>query len=146
MRFEFWQRWLLVGSILIALFGLGMALLSSTPLFNVFNRQINPVFWGVTILPPEAVHFQAWIYGVLGATMLGWGINLAFLAHIPFRRREAWAWWAVAVGMGSWYVVDTGLSLAFGVTFNALFNTVLLVLIGGLPLIFTYRALQGASA
>ena len=48
--------------------------------------------------------------------------------------------------MGGWYVVDTSASLAFGVTFNAVFNTVLLVLIGGLPLIFTYRTITGAAA
>jgi hypothetical protein len=146
MRFAFWQRWLLIGSILTALFGLGMALLSATPLFDVFNRLIDPAFWGESALPAEAIQFRGWAYALLGATMMGWGITLAFLAHYPFRRREAWAWWAVAVGMGGWYVVDTSASLAFGVTFNAVFNTVLLVLIGGLPLIFTYRTMTGAAS
>ena len=146
MRFEFWQRWLLVGCILTALFGLGMALLSATPLFDVFNDLIDPVFWGDSTLPAEAIQFRGWAYALLGATMLGWGITLAYLAHVPFRRRERWAWWAVALGMGSWYVIDTSASLAFGVTFNALFNTALLVLIGGLPLIFTYREMRGAAS
>lgn len=146
MGYEFWRRWLLAGSILTALFGLGMALLNPTPLFDVFHNLIDPVFWGTASLPPEAIAFRGWAYALLGAAMLGWGITLAFLAYFPFRRRERWAWWAVAAGMGGWYVVDTGLSLAFGVTFNALFNTVLLVLIGGLPLIFTYRHLSPRPA
>lgn len=145
MRFEFWQRWLLVCSILIALFGLGMALLCTTPLFDVFDSQVNPVFWDSAAAPEQAARFQGWVYGVLGATMMGWGITIAFLAHHPFRRRERWAWTATAAALGAWFVLDTSLSLAFGVVFNAVFNTVLIVLVGVLPLAFTYRAMRQAG-
>jgi len=47
----------------------------------LFNRQINPVFWQTPDAPEFVAAFQAWVYGVLGATMSGWGICLAFMAH-----------------------------------------------------------------
>jgi tellurite resistance protein TehA-like permease len=42
----FWQKWLLVVGIIIAIFGILMTFLSGTPLFDLFNRQIDPAFWG----------------------------------------------------------------------------------------------------
>ena len=137
-RFTFWQRWLLVLSLIIVAFGLGMAILNSTALFDLLNRQVDPVFWGVRSIPKEALAFRGWVYGVLGSTMAGWGVFFVFLARIPFRRQEKWAWYCLALGILVWYIPDTTISLLFGVTFNAIFNTILLVLVA-LPLIYTRK-------
>jgi hypothetical protein len=139
--FQFWQRWLLAWSAYIIVFGLGMALLNRAPFFDLFNRQIDPAFWGSQPLPAQALAFRGWAYGVMGATMAGWGVFFAWLAHSPFRRRERWAWSCTGLGLLVWYVPDTAISLAYGVVFNAIFNSVFLVLIG-LPLIFTRRDFQ----
>jgi hypothetical protein len=40
-----------------------------------------------------------------------------------------------------WYVLDTGFSLFYGVNFNALFNTALLILFA-IPLAFTHKAFK----
>jgi hypothetical protein len=138
MKFLFWQRWMLALSIAIVAFGLAMALLNSTLVFNLLNRQVDPAFWGDQPLPAQALAFRAWVYGVLGATMAGWGVFFIFLAHIPFRRQEKWAWYCFAAGLLVWYVPDTIISLAAGVFFNAIFNTALLVLVA-LPLFFTWK-------
>lgn len=137
--FSFWQRWLLVVSLVIVAFGLLLALFNQTPVFDfLFNNQINPVFWGTEPLAAQAVMFQKWIYGVLGATVTGWGVAIAFIAHHPFRRKERWAWNCLATGMLVWFIADTSISLYFKVVFNAAFNILLLVAIF-LPLLFTRR-------
>jgi hypothetical protein len=136
--FTFWQRWLFILSLIIIAFGLGMAVLNSTPLFDLLNRQVDPIFWGAQSLPQEALAFRGWAYGVLGATMAGWGVFIAFLAQSPFRRRERWAWNCTALGMLVWYLPDTTISLASGVIFNAVLNTVLLALVA-LPLFFARK-------
>lgn len=135
-KFSFWQRWLFVFSLIVVVFGMGMALLNRTPLFAVFDSQINLIFWGANFLPLGVNEFQGFVYGVLGATMAGWGVFLAFIVRYPFRARERWAWSALALGLSLWYVTDTSISLYFGVVFNAIFNTVLFIL-AVLPLIFT---------
>ena len=139
--FTFWQRWLFVFSLVVIIFGMGIALLNRTALFAVFNSQVDPVFWGVDPLPTGVDQFQGWTYGVLGAAMAGWGVTLAFIAQAPFRNREKWAWNALALGLSLWYVTDTTLSLYFGVVFNAIFNTVIFIL-ALLPLLFTRREFQ----
>jgi len=137
--FKFWQRWLLVLSIVIVLFGLGMALLNNTPIFDILNHQIDPVFWDDQPIPSQAIAFRSWVYGVSGAVMAGWGVFFIFLAHFPFQRKEKWAWYCLLVGTLVWYVPDTFISLASGVILNAIINTALLALLI-LPLLFTHKA------
>jgi hypothetical protein len=136
--FDFWQKWLFVVSLAIFLFGVGMALFSGTPLFDVFHRQIDPAFWQTTPDETNIRLFQGWVYGVWGATLAGWGVFLAFIAAFPFRAREKWAWNCMAVGLMVWFMLDTGVSLAYGVVFNVVVNTILLIL-AGLPVASTLK-------
>lgn len=140
--FSFWQKWLVGIASLLILLGLDMVFFHNTPLFDaLFNRQIDHVFWG-TAVPASAFQlFQGWIYGVLGATSVGWGIFIIFIAQVPFRQRQSWAWACMAWGIGSWFVLDTAVSLFYHVTFNALFNTFFFIL-AILPLIFTRSDFQ----
>ena len=143
-RFDVWHRWLSILGVVIVVFGLGMSLLGGTAVFDLLNHQVDPVFWGAQPVPAQALAFRGWIYGVTGATMAGWGVFIVFLVRHAFARREAWAWNCLALGMLVWYVPDTAMSLAFGVTFNAAFNTVLLAAVA-LPLAFTRHEFLGAS-
>ena len=137
-HFNFWQKWLLVVSVAIAGFGVLLACLSGTPLFDLFSRQIDPVFWGPGTPLQGLGPFQNWIYGLWGATIAGWGIFLTFIVHYPFRHKEKWAWNCLVLGLAVWFLLDTGLSLIYRVYFNVGFNTALLIL-AGLPVGFTRK-------
>lgn len=134
--FSFWQKWLFVVAIVVAIFGTAMALISGTPLFGLFNRQIDSAFWGSNPVGESAGQFQQWVYGILGATIAGWGVFIAFVAHYPFRKKEEWAWNCILLGLLLWFVLDTTLSAVYRVYFNVVFNTALLVLVM-LPIVFT---------
>ena len=135
--FIFWQRWLLVFAVLLILFGVGMVFFNTTSIFDIFfNDNINPAFWGSGDPDPTALKFQSWVYGLLGATIAGWGIFIFFLVKNPFAQREKWAWTCIFWGLLLWYVLDTGASIYHGVLFNALFNTAIF-LVALIPLLFT---------
>ena len=135
--FIFWQRWLLVFAVLLILFGVGMVFFNTTSVFDaLFNDNINPAFWGSDGPDPTALRFQSWAYGLLGATIAGWGVIIFFLVKIPFAQREKWAWNAFFWGLLLWYVLDTGASIYYGVLFNAAFNTAIF-LVALIPLLFT---------
>lgn len=135
-NFSFWQKWIFIVGLMTIAFGLFMAVFSGN--LGLFNNQINSVFWSDGNIPAGVKAFQGWIYGVLGATMAGWGVFSTFIAHYPFRQKEKWSWNCVATGLLLWYVVDTIISVSYGVYFNAVFNTVLMVFFI-LPLIFTRK-------
>jgi hypothetical protein len=137
-KFFFWQRWLFVVGLGIAAFGILMAFLSGTPIFDLFNRQIDPAFWGTGSSLDSIRPFQQWVYGIWGATIAGWGVFVTFVAHYPFRNKEKWAWNCLVLGLLVWFVLDTVLSIFHKVYFNVAFNTTLLIL-AGLPAIFTRK-------
>ena len=83
MNFEFWQKWLLVSGIIVSIFGISMVLNINS---ERFNSLIDPVFWGNETLNTQVRNFQQWIYGVLGATMVGFGILITFIAAVPFKK------------------------------------------------------------
>ncbi|MFQ6116111.1 MAG: hypothetical protein ACE5NG_18780 [bacterium] len=139
--FWFWQRWLFGIGLIISFFGIMMALFSGTLLFDWMNRQIDPVFWSAREMTEEIETFKQWIYGVLGATMAGWGIFLGFIVYYPFKRKEKWAWYCLASDLVVWFPLDIGISLHLKVYFNAAFNTLIFTL-AILPLIFTRKSFQ----
>ncbi len=141
-NFSFWQRWLFVVGAIITIFGALMAKLSGAHVFDLFNRQIDPAFWGASAVGASAKEFQQWVYGVWGATIAGWGAFMAFIAHYPFAKKERWAWNCIVTGLAIWFVLDTTLSIYHRVYFNAAFNAVLLIL-AGLPLAVTRRHFSG---
>lgn len=128
-RARLWRTWLTVVGIGLAVFGTGMALLARTPLFEPLHRLIDPAFWSAGPPDPGSVEFRAWAYGVWGATLAGWGIVVAFLAREAFGRAEPWAWRALALGTGLWFVLDTSVSAVHGVGANVVINVVVLAVV-----------------
>lgn len=136
MSVETSRRWLVGVGLLVTGFGAVMALASGTPLFDLFNRWVDPAFWSDGPVDPGTVDFQAWVYGAWGATLAGWGLVVTLLAREAFGRGERWAWWALASGVSVWFALDTTISLIHGVIFNVALNVVLFVLIT-VPLVAT---------
>lgn len=66
--------------------------------------------------------YTTFIFGVLGAVIIGWMVLTLVVARGPLRCRERWAWNAVASSIGLWFLVDTGFSLGVGQIEHAIFN------------------------
>ena len=115
-----------------------MVLASGTPLFDLFNRQIDPTFWGASAVGDSVKRFQQWLYGVWGATIAGWGVFVTFIARYAFAKKERWAWHCLLTGLAVWFVLDTGISFVYQVYFNVAFNTAIFIL-AMLPLVFTHK-------
>ena len=77
--------------------------------------------------------YVLFIYGVLGAVLAGWMVTVAGIAAGPLRSGERWACPVLAISLGTWFALDTGLSLAVGFWQHAVFNLFFLTCLG-LPL------------
>ncbi len=138
-NFNFWQKFLLIVSGILTLMGLFISLFNQTSLFDIlFNKNINPSFFNDNSISSNFIQFQSWIYGVLGATIFGWGIFIFFITNNAFKNKQKWAWNCIMIGICSWYFIDTSISVYFNIIFNVFFNTVLLLAVL-VPLLFTKK-------
>jgi ABC-type multidrug transport system fused ATPase/permease subunit len=134
MSNAFWSKVLLAVIVATLVFGLSLVYLPQImqPIFNmiIFNTTESP-------FDPEAARYITFVFGVLGAVMVGWTIALIFLA----RRGGREAWQAITVSVVVWYVIDTIFSIYSGYAANAVLNTVVLAAFA-VPLFMIYRGLQ----
>jgi hypothetical protein len=130
-------------SLMIVLLGLFIALLNGTSLFKPFGDQFDQAFWPSGGMTDQDRQFQQWVYGVVGATMVGWGLFMFLILKNAFPKREKWAWNGILFGVFAWYVIDTGISGYHGVGANVLLNTAILLLVL-IPLMATRKAMTKA--
>lgn len=90
------------------------------------------------IVEEPARSYVFFLYGVLGSVLIGWMALVAAVAAGPLRDGSRWAGRALAFSLGSWFVVDTGLSLVLGEGQHALFNVGFLAALG-LPMLMWHR-------
>ncbi len=136
--FSFWHRWLLLVSILFCLVGLAIACLPDSPFLDLWNTKVEDRFHpgGTT---PEIMHLRNFLLAPLGATIAGFYILQSFIVFGPFKRREPWAWWAVALATFGWFLIDSARSLQHEAGFNVMIiNSPTLILVA-LPLGATWR-------
>ncbi|MCA9985195.1 MAG: hypothetical protein KDE59_12900 [Anaerolineales bacterium] len=138
---SFWINWLLVATAGVTLFGLAFVLLP-----DVMQRLFNWLLFGQTASPfaADVNAYLTFVYGVLGAVMVGWSLCLFYLIHNPLRRGERGGWLALALSLAVWYAIDTPFSLATGNPGNAALNT-LFLLIFAIPIVANVRLLWTAK-
>jgi hypothetical protein len=122
---SFWWKWFLAASALVMLFGVLMVFFNNTLLEPIGRDNYNSFFEDEPFeaLSFDELRFQNWVFGVIGTVTIGWGVILFFVVYHPLKRREQWAWNALAVSIIVWFVLDTGVSLYHGVVLNAIANT-----------------------
>ena len=135
--FKFCYYWLLVVNWLITFFGLGLIIITHSTLINVINKPVLEAF-KLSSNVFEAQKIINWLYCVLGATMAGWGAFIWFVLKNAFAKKETWAWFAVLISMGIWFVPDTLISAICNVYFNVVVNSLILIFIV-MPLSFVYH-------
>jgi len=124
--FHFWRKWLMVVILVMGLFGLVIVVWGPLALPNFFGMALYSPFMGDGMPPLQLNQFDSWIFGVLGATIIGWTVTMGFIVAVPFGRREPWSWWCILVSLLAWYIPDTGISAYHGNLANVMFNTVAL--------------------
>jgi hypothetical protein len=124
-----WDRWLLVATAGVAIYALALVVAGGFVGDQVFDRLgFGPADGDIADGNPR--DYVIFVYGVLGAVIIGWTASLVAIVRGPLRRREAWAWWALAGAVGVWFLVDTTLSPVLGYVGHALFNIGFVVILG----------------
>lgn len=134
---RFWWWWLLIVTDGVILFSLALIVLPEAMLrfFNVLFFSTNE---GSSLFGVFEADYLIFIYSVLGAVMIGWATTMFFVLMGSFKRGEKEGWYALAVSLTVWFVVDCTVSVLNGFTPNAFFNLIFYVLYA-IPLAATYK-------
>jgi hypothetical protein len=138
-RFNFWQKWLFYSSVIFALSGILFSMNGKNPFFELYNRPISFIFWKQGITPPEVRQYIAYTWGSVGSTMACCYILLAWIAYYPFERKEKWARNAIIMAFGTWYIIDSAVSVYYGVYFQFYIVNTFSLLVKALPVFFTWK-------
>jgi hypothetical protein len=122
---QFWSRATVAAAMGVMLFSLGLMVWPrpSVAFFNlILYRSLD--------YPPHAqggaAAYLTFVYGVLGAVIVGWMSLVALLARSVARTASRSVATALVVSTLVWFAVDGALSLALGYWPNAVTNAVFL--------------------
>jgi hypothetical protein len=139
----FWPRWVIGLSVFLILYGLAMMFLPQTmnrtfvgPLLYGNNERLQSAF--VSLREPETTFLNV-MSGLLGTVTIGWAIQMAWIAHIPFRNGERWAWIALAMSVSVWAILEFLFKLLDGISSVGLVAHFGLLVAFAIPLAATYR-------
>ncbi|MBI5295938.1 MAG: hypothetical protein HY869_10710 [Chloroflexi bacterium] len=136
-NFNFWQRWLIVVSAGVMLYGISMVLAP-----DLLRQFLSLLAFGspstISSFGTEAAHYIALAHAVMGSVMFGWGATMMFILFSQFRPGNRTAWLSIAVPLAAWFIPDTLYSLWSGFWQNTVLNLVFAILFA-IPLAATFR-------
>lgn len=139
----FWLRWIKFLSVFLIAYGLAMVFapqLMRTPV-SVILFDNNESFRSAFISADEpGSTFLNVLSGLLGTVTTGWAIQIAWIAHRPFRNLETWAWNALATSISAWAALEFYYKLIEGINGVGLFAHFGLWIAFAIPLAITYGA------
>ncbi len=100
--------------------GLLLACFGHTALFGPWRAAVGADLFGAGGIPADLGPFLRTTDAILGGSIIGKWVAAWFLVHHGVRAGRRWAWLALLAGHGTWFLLDSGRSLALGVPSNVL--------------------------
>jgi hypothetical protein len=139
----FWPRWIIGLSLFLIVYGLAMMFVPQM----MYRTFVGPLLYGnneslykafVSMNDTEGTFLNV-LSGLLGTVTIGWAIQMAWIAHQPFRNGERWAWMALALSVSVWAILEFVFKLVDGINSVGLVAHFSLLVAFAIPLAATYR-------
>lgn len=127
---RFWTRWLQVMLVLLLAYALVLVFAGAVAAWLFDALGFGP---SAEIASDAVLDYLRLPFAVLGAVMAGWALQMLLIIRRQDRRGEALAIPMLAIPLGLWFVLDTGMSIVLGYPTHALFNVPFAAALG-LPL------------
>lgn len=139
-KFNFWQKWLTYANVMSVGIGLLVAFAGNSVFLDIHNAYTRDVFFDGQNWDTNVLNLKNWLFGIIGGTIVGFHIIMIMLSEYAFKKKEKWAYTTLWLGLISWFIIDSSVSLFYGAIHNVvIINAVALVVIG-LPLVMTRKA------
>ncbi|MFZ1806309.1 MAG: hypothetical protein WAU36_03750 [Cyclobacteriaceae bacterium] len=138
-QFIFWQKWLTYANVMTIGVGLLAAFAGNSIFFELHNDYTKEVFLNSNEFSPDVLRLKNWLFGIIGATIVGFHILMIMISENSFKKKEPWAYKALWFGLISWFCIDSGISVYYGAIHNVIIINIVALLLIGLPLIMTRK-------
>lgn len=106
----------------VAVAGYGISMVFAPSLAGGLFEALGFGMRGAGITGGPARSYVLFLYGVLGAVIVGWMVLIAAVATSGSSAGDRWVWRALVASVSVWFALDTGFSLVVGEWQHALFN------------------------
>jgi hypothetical protein len=137
-NFNFWKNWLITVNLITIGIGLLIAFAGNSFLFQIHNEGTYQNFFDGHAPSEEMMAFKNWLFGIIGATIVGFHTLIVYIAKYPFARREKWSRNAIALAMTLWFILDSALSFSYGADYNVYYINIPSFTLIMLPVIVTW--------
>lgn len=138
-RFNFWQKWLTYANVFTIGVGLLVAFAGNSLFFGLHNDYTKEVFLNGNDFEPNILEFKNWLFGIIGATIVGFHVLMVMISENSFKRKELWAYKAMWYGLLSWFIIDTAISIYYGAIHNVVIINIFALALIGTPLVMTRK-------
>lgn len=138
-NFRFWQKWLTYANIMTMGVGLLVAFAGESFLFEIHNRYTKEVFMGGGDFERNIINFKNWLFGIIGGTIVGFHLLMVMISENAFKQKELWAYRGMWLGLLSWFIIDSGISIYYGAIHNVILINLFALGLIGLPLVMTRK-------
>jgi hypothetical protein len=97
------------------------------------------------IYPVDPLVVPRLVQGVLGATLIGWGVTMLLVSRFAFTTLKPELLRILLYGLLAWAAVDMAVSIFYNAWFNVALNLII-VMVAGIPLILAERLLKRESS
>lgn len=139
-KFIFWQKWLTWANVLTLLVGLLVAFAGNSIFFAIHNNYSQELFFPQTGWPEDILPFKNWLFGIIGGTIVGFHLLMIMISEYAFKKKEKWAYQALWLGLLSWFMIDSSISVYYGAIHNLVMINLVALFIIALPLVMTRKA------
>ena len=139
-QFHFYQKWLTYANVFTLGVGLLVAFAGNSIVFELHNRYSEALFFQGAPITDEVLYFKNWLFGIIGGSIVGFHTLMIFISEHAFKKKEPWAYWALWLGLLSWFFIDSGISGFYGAWHNLWIINIPAVVMIGFPLVMTYSA------
>ncbi len=139
-QFNFWQKWLTYANALTIVVGLVLAFAGNSFVFDLHNGYTKEVFLEGQEFPQNILYLKNWLFGIIGGTIVGFSVLMIMISENAFKNKEKWAYHAMWLGILSWFLIDSSLSIFYGAMYNVIIINIVSLFLIGLPLVMTRKA------
>ncbi|MFN0201767.1 MAG: hypothetical protein ACKVTZ_09615 [Bacteroidia bacterium] len=137
--FLFWQKCLTWANVIALFVGVLVAFAGNSIFFEAHNHFTEEVFFEGKAFSSDVLLFKNWLFGIIGGTIVGFHLLMIMISENAFKKKEKWAYWALWLGLLSWFFIDSSISFYYQAIHNLFIINIPALILIAIPLIMTRK-------